>query len=118
MYFESIRVITLKNGYCRAIDIVRHLGFSKPTVSEQLKRLKENGYVEVNEDGHITLTDKAEGIARMIHERHLILTDLFTSIGVNATTAENDACRVEHYLSEETFEALKKLTSELKKEHQ
>lgn len=108
MYFESIMVINDRQGYCRSIDIAKELGFSKPTVSEAVKKMKANGYIEIDEKGYITLTEKAQTIAETIYERHKILTQIFINIGVDPKVAEEDACRCEHYLSPETFEAIRK----------
>ncbi|MCF0114451.1 MAG: metal-dependent transcriptional regulator [Erysipelotrichaceae bacterium] len=107
MYFESIMVITNRQGYCRAIDIARELGFSKPTISEMMKKLKANNYIEIDEKGHITLTESSREIAEKIYERHEMLTKIFIRLGVDPKIAEEDACRCEHYLSSETFDAIR-----------
>lgn len=107
-YLESILIIRLDKGQVWAIDIVNHLGFSKPSVSIALKQLETNGYISRDSDGFISLTDTGKAIAEKIYERHSLLTDLFMKIGVSAETAKNDACRVEHYISQETFDCIKK----------
>ena len=107
-YLEAILVLRQEKGTVRSIDIVNYLGFSKPSVSIAMKQLEQNGYINRDDDGHITLTDEGKAIANRIYERHELLTKHFVSIGVSAETAKEDACRVEHYISQETFEALKK----------
>ena len=107
-YLETILVLQNKNGKVRSIDIVEDLNFSKPSVSVAMKKLKENGYIVIDKKGYISLTDEGKKVADKTYERHLLLTDLFVSLGVNKDIAEEDACRIEHDLSEETFEAIKK----------
>lgn len=106
-YLETILMLKAANGNVRSIDIANELGFSKPSVSVAMKRLRENGHIAVDDSGSIELTDSGRKIAEKIYERHVLLTKLLTSIGVSPETAEEDACRVEHYISEETFDALK-----------
>ena len=107
-YLETILILSNKQESVRSIDIVEYLNFSKPSVSVAMKKLRENGYINVDKKGHITLTDDGLKVASKTYEKHRLLTDLFISIGVNKEIAEKDACRVEHTLSEETFEAIKK----------
>ena len=107
-YLESILIISEQKGHVRAIDIVNHLGISKPSVSVYLKNLRENGYVNINEKGHLSLTDAGLKIAEKIYERHKILSSMLISLGVTPETALKDACKIEHDLSDETFEAIKK----------
>lgn len=107
-YLESILILQKRNGSVRSIDIVDDLKFSKPSVSVAMKKLRENGYIEVDKKGYITLTKEGLKVAEKTYERHVLLTDLFVSLGVDKDIAENDACRVEHNLSDETFEAIKK----------
>lgn len=106
-YLESIYFLREKKGSVRSIDIANELGFSKPSVSVAMKKLRESGYIEVGPEGQIMLLPAGERIARKIVERHRLLTSFFISIGVSEDTAENDACRIEHDLSEETFDRLK-----------
>ena len=106
-YLEAIHVLTQEKGQVRAIDIVHYLGFSKPSVSIAMKQLETNGYIARDEDGHITLTDDGMDIAVSVLERHRLLTDLFMAVGVSEETAKSDACKVEHHISQETFEKLK-----------
>lgn len=106
-YLESILVLSQQKEHVRATDICNYFGYARATVSVFLKQLKENGYVTVSEHNHIYLTDEGKRIAEEMYERHQFLTDLFIRIGVSAETAQKDACRVEHYVSQETFEAMK-----------
>lgn len=108
-YLETILMLSQKQKEIHAIDIVNHLGYSKPSVSIMLKKLKDEDYLTIDSDSHIFLTDKGYQVAVKIYERHLLLTDFFKSIGVEATIAEADACKIEHDLSNETFEAIKNL---------
>lgn len=108
MYLETILQLKEKNGMVRSIDIAREMGFSKPSVSIGMKKLRDGNYIEVNDDGYITLTESGLSIAEKIYERHKILTQMLTSLGVNPEIAAEDACKIEHDLSEETFEAIKK----------
>ena len=106
-YLEAILMLKNENGDVRSIDIAHSLGFSKPSVSVAMKSLREKGYVTVDEQGHISLTNEGLSIANMVYERHEILTRFLTYIGVDARTAEEDSCRIEHDLSEVTFAKLK-----------
>ena len=113
-YLESILILKNEKGVVRAIDIVTYLGFSKPSVSIALKQLDTNGFITRNEDNHIFLTDTGLEIAEMIYERHELLRKLFIKIGVPEDTAREDACKVEHHISQETFECLKSHFDSLK----
>ncbi len=106
-YLETILVLEKRKGNVRAIDIVNELGFSKPSVSVAMKHFRENGYITV-EDGRIRLTDSGRSIAESMYGRHLTLTGYLVSIGVDRETAERDACRIEHVISEETFRCIQK----------
>ncbi len=106
-YLERILILTNKNGKVRSIDIVEDMNFSKPSVSVAMKKLRENGFISVDSKGFITLTSEGLKIATKTYERHLVLTELFENLGVSPEIARNDACRVEHDLSDETFEAIK-----------
>ena len=108
MYLETIYVLSKKKSSVRAIDVGEHMGYSKPSVSRAMGILKKEGLIEVDDGGHITLTDKGESIAKSMYERHTILSRLLRSVGVSEDTAAEDACRIEHCISEETFEAIKK----------
>jgi Mn-dependent DtxR family transcriptional regulator len=111
-YLESILMISERKGDVRSIDIVNELEFSKPSVSIAMKNLRENGYILVDKDGYITLTDKGMEIAAKMYERHKLFSKLFVSLGVSEATASKDACRVEHILSDETYAAIKKVLKE------
>ncbi len=108
MYLETILVLTEKNAHVRSIDVCEHMGFSKPSVSRAIGLLKKGGYVEVDKDGYITLTNEGYSAARRIYERHRMITDMLVSLGVPENIASQDACKIEHHVSDETFEALKK----------
>ena len=108
-YLETILILKNKNGAVRSIDIANELGFSKPSVSVAMKNLRENGYIEVDSSGYITLLDSGRKIAEKIYERHTTLSKWLVSLGVDAKTAAEDACRIEHIISSESFEAIKKI---------
>ena len=108
-YLETILILKNKNGAVRSIDIANELGFSKPSVSVAMKNLRENGYIEVDSSGYITLLDSGRQIAEKIYERHTTLSKWLVSLGVDAKTAAEDACRIEHIISSESFEAIKKI---------
>lgn len=105
-YLETMLRLKKEKGYIRSIDIARHLEVSKPSVSYATKRLRENGYITMADDGHIELTDSGFAIAAKIDERHRTLFRFLTKIGVSEETAAEDACRIEHDLSDETFRAI------------
>ena len=106
-YLEAILVIGRRWGMVRSIDIANELGFSKPSVSVAMKKLRESGYIEMEPDGSIKLLPAGAAIAGQIYERHQTLTDFFVYLGVSEETASADACKVEHDLSPETFEKIK-----------
>ena len=115
-YLEAILMVSERKSEVHAKDIVDELGFSKPSVSIALKKLKEQGYLTIDEMNHLHLTEKGLEIATNIYERHKILTVILESIGVSKTTAEDDACKIEHDLSEESWNQIKKYyTDKLKK---
>lgn len=105
-YLEAILMLRERNGAVRSVDIAAELEYSKASVSIAMKKLRENGYVAVDEDGFLTLTPAGEEIAGQIYRRHKALTDFFISLGVGPEVAARDACKVEHDLSQETFERL------------
>ena len=107
-YLESILVLSQKQKEIHAIDVVNYLGYSKPSVSIMLKKLKEAGYIIINEESHIFLTDKGLEVANRIYNRHKLLKNFLISIGVSEDVAEDDACKIEHDLSDETIEAIRK----------
>jgi len=106
-YLEAILILREKKGLVRSIDIANYLGFSKPSVSVAMKKFRENGYIRVDEAGVITLLPEGETIAQRIYERHRTLTDCFIALGVTPEVAAADACKVEHDLSDETFQKIK-----------
>lgn len=108
MYLESILVLTKTNPCVRSIDVCEYMGFSKPSVSRAIGLLKSGGYVIVDKDGYLTLTEAGEEVAKKIYDRHNILTELFVSLGVDRETAASDACKIEHHISDESFKAIKK----------
>ncbi len=105
-YLESMLILKEKNGYVRSVDISELLGVTKPSVSNAMKRLREEGYIEMNRSGFITVTEKGLEIANKIYTRHKKLTDYFIALGVDPEVAEDDACKIEHDISDQTFEAL------------
>ena len=106
-YLEMILRLTEEKGYARSVDIAMGLGVSKPSVSVAMKQLREGGYIVMDKDNYISLTDTGMEIAHRIYERHKVLTRMLTMIGVDEKTAEDDACKVEHDISVQTFTALK-----------
>lgn len=106
-YLEAILIVREQKGLVRSIDVVNYLGFSKPSISIAMKRLRENGYINMDEAGVITLLPEGEAIAQRIYERHRVLTECFIHLGVDPETAAADACKVEHDLSDETFQKIK-----------
>lgn len=111
-YLETILILYQRKGYVRAIDIAAELGFSKPSVSVAMKHLRENGCIQVDTFGHITLTAAGREIAERIYERHTFLSKWLTSLGVNPKVAAEDACRIEHVISAESFAAIQKMERE------
>ena len=109
-YLERILMLRLKNGMVRSIDIVRDLDYSKPSVSVAMKRLRENGYIEMDADGYISLLPPGEAIATRIYARHQVLTQFLIQLGVSPENAAADACKIEHDLSEESYEQIKEIT--------
>ena len=107
-YLEAILRLREQKGYVRSVDIAAMLGVTKPSVSFAMKRLRENGFILMAEDNHITLTQTGEAIARRVYDRHKTLVSYLMSIGVSEQTAREDACKIEHDISEETFEALRR----------
>lgn len=107
-YLETMLMLQEKNGYIRSIDIAEDLGVKKPSVSYATKRLRENGYITMDAENLITLTDLGMGIASNMYERHKLLTKCLIALGVDEITARTDACKIEHDLSEESFHAIRK----------
>ena len=108
-YLEAILVLSLAHEHVRSIDVARHLGFSKPSVSVAMKRLRENGYVNMDGENYLTLTEDGKAIANKIYERHQVLTGYLMGLGVDEEIASNDACRIEHVISDESFAKIKEI---------
>ncbi len=113
-YLETILILLNRNGEVRSVDIAAEMGFSKPSVSVAMKNLREDNCIKVDQNGYITLTKKGREIAEGVYERHLLFTSWLTSLGVPEDIASEDACRIEHDLSAESFAAIKKYISEHK----
>lgn len=108
MYLESIYVLCSTKPSVRSIDVAEHMNFSKPSVSRAVGLLKKDGYIEVDKDGYISLTQAGKDMANKIFERHTVLTNMLVSLGVDEETAAEDACRMEHVISDTSFLAMKK----------
>ena len=115
MYLESIYVLLKKNGYVRAVDVAEYMGYSKPSVSRAMGLLKAGELVEIAKDGAITLTKAGEAVAEKIYARHTILTQLLQILGVAPEVAAEDACKLEHAISDDSFEAIQKFVTAYKK---
>ena len=112
MYLESIQLLSEKQPHVRAIDVVHHTGYTKPSVSRAMGLLKKRGCIEVDENGYISLTEEGSSLAKKVLERHRVLTVFLEQIGVPAEIADDDACKMEHVISDETFESIKKYIKE------
>lgn len=108
MYLETIYVLTEKHGSVRSIDVAEHMGYSKPSVSRAVGLLRSGGYLVMAEDGLLSLTEEGKKVARKIFERHTVLSSFLARIGVSEEVASEDACKIEHVISDETLEAIKK----------
>ena len=108
MYLETILVLSQEKPAVRSIDVCEYMGFSKPSVSRAVGKLKADKYINVDNSGYITLTESGRAIAERIYDRHTTLEKIFMSMGVDQETAEDDACKLEHYLSDTTYDAMKK----------
>lgn len=114
MYLESILVLSKKNNYVRAIDICEYMGYSKPSVSRALGLLKDGGYVVSDKNGYLALTEVGKDVAEKIYERHTQLCDFLQRLGVSPEVATEDACKIEHVISDEVFEAIKNHVNSMK----
>ena len=114
MYLESILVLSKKNNYIRAIDICEYMGYSKPSVSRALGLLKDGGYVVSDKNGYLSLTEVGKDVAEKIYERHTQLCDFLQRLGVSPEVATEDACKIEHVISDEVFEAIKNHVNSMK----
>ena len=115
MYLETIRILQKKTGHVRSTDVAEYMGYSKPSVSRAVGLLKNGGFIEVEKDGAIILTEAGLSVANKILERHTLLTQLLTALGVSPEVASEDACKMEHAISDESFEAIKRHLSLHKK---
>lgn len=111
MYLETIYVLSGSMTVVRSLDIAEYMNFSKPSVSRAVKLLRENGYLLMDKDGYLTLTESGHTIAEKIYERHTLLTTVLKNLGVSAETAAEDACKIEHDISDETFDAIKRFVA-------
>ena len=114
MYLETILLLSKKSPHVRSIDVGEHMGFSKPSVSRAIGLLKSGGYVNMDKDGYLTLTDAGAEVARKIYERHELLSGFLIALGVSEETASADACKIEHHISDESFAAIKKYVDRIK----
>ncbi len=105
-YLETMLILREERGYIRSVDVAEHLGVTKPSVTYATKRLKESGHITMEKDGHITLTETGLEIAQRVYTRHKVLTDMLIHLGVDPVTAREDACKLEHDISEESFNAI------------
>ncbi len=112
MYIESIYVLSKNSNAVRSIDVGEYMGYSKPSVSRAIGLLKNGGYVKVDENGYLTLTEAGLEVAEKMYERHILLTDFLVRLGVDEETAAEDACKIEHVISDSSFEAIKKYALE------
>ena len=108
MYLESIYILHKSKPSVRSIDVAEHMNFSRASVSRGMSLLKNQGFISVDKDGYISLTEKGAQAAEKIYERHTVISQMLTEIGVDEKTAAEDACRIEHVISDETFEAIKR----------
>ena len=115
MYLEAIYVLYEKTGFVRSIDVSEYLGYSKPSVSRAMGILRNGEYITIDKDGSIALTESGKEIARKIYERHTLLSQMLVYLGVSEETAAADACKLEHAISDESFEALKKHAAKMMK---
>ena len=116
-YLETILILSENGGHVRAVDIANRLEFSKPSISVALKNLRSGGYIETDAEGFIKLTESGLKIARSMYERHTLISDWLMLLGIDRETALNDACRIEHALSEKSFAAIKKHIEDYKTRH-
>ena len=113
-YLETILVLSHRKGSVRSVDIALELDYSKPSVSVAMKNLRASGYIRTDPDGFISLTEKGRGVAEAVYERHTFLSEFLMSLGVNEKTSIEDACRIEHVISAESFSAIKRFVADRK----
>ncbi len=107
MYLETILILSRSKSYVRSIDVCEYMGYSKPSISRAVSLLRNDGYVNMDDRGFLSLTEKGQAVAEKIYERHLVLTKALTNMGVDKKIAEDDACRIEHVISDSSFDAIK-----------
>ena len=112
MYLETILVLSRRLNKVRSVDVAEEMGYSKPSVSRAVGILKKNGYIITDGSGHLYLTDEGRSVAEKTFERHRVLTKVFTKLGVSAGIAAEYACKIDHFISDETFEAIKRFVAE------
>ena len=108
MYLETILILSQQKSYVRSIDVCEYMGYSKPSISRAVSLLRNNGYVNMDDRGYLSLTESGRTIAEKIYERHQVLSKVLENLGVEKKAAADDACRIEHVISDESFEAIKK----------
>ena len=113
MYLETIYVLSKTKNAVRSVDVAEALGYSKPSVSRAVNILKNGGYITVDKDGFLSLTEEGTAVSEKIYARHTLLENFFMRLGVDPKTAEEDACKIEHAISDETFDAIRKFTEAL-----
>ena len=113
MYLETILILSKEKKYVRSIDVCEYMGYSKPSISRAVSLLRNSGYVDMDDRGYLTLTDAGQAIAEKIYERHQVLSKILRSLGVDDKAAAEDACRIEHVISDETFAAIKEHISQM-----
>ena len=116
MYLETIFILSKTNPHVRSIDVVEYMGFSKPSVSRAIGLLRSGGYVNMDKDGYLTLTEAGYEVADKMYERHRLISGFLTALGVSEETATADACKIEHHISDESFKAIKKFVEGLKQD--
>lgn len=113
MYLEAVLVLSLQKSLVRSIDVAEYLGYSKPSVSRAIGILRHGGFLSVSDGGALSLTEAGKSIADKIYQRHVVLTEFLVKLGVDRQTASRDACKIEHHISDASFEAVKKLSDNL-----
>lgn len=112
MYLETILILSKEKNYVRSIDVCEYMGYSKPSISRAVSILRNNGYLDMDDKGYLTLTERGRAVAEKIYERHRVLTEVLQSVGVDSKSAAEDACRIEHVISDASFDAIKKYMAE------
>ena len=113
MYLETILILSKTKKFVRSIDVCEYMGYSKPSISRAVSLLRNDGYVNMDDRGYLSLTEKGQAIAEKIYERHRVLTRALTNMGIDMKTAEDDACRIEHVISDDSFAAIKTYVTDL-----